>query len=137
MKRTTLSAWVGAVAIVSIAAGCGGQADRRTSETERDGRNMAGQAGEGMRDAGSAVGGAVMEGGRAADAAVETLDVKTALMADSRIDSGDINVDTDHTTRTVTLNGHVPSAAQKAFAEEIAIAKATGYRVENKLPVSN
>ena len=47
--------------------------------------------------------------GRAADAAVETMDVKAALMADSRVDAGGINVDTDHETKTVILKGRVPT----------------------------
>ena len=65
------------------------------------------------------------------------MDVKTALFADSRIDSGGINVDTDHVTKTVTLKGHVPTAAQKTVAEEIAVKKAVGYRVENKRTISS
>ncbi len=78
-----------------------------------------------------------MNGGKAADAALETLDVKTALMGDSRIDAGGINVDTDHVAKTVTLKGHVPNAAQKALAEELAVKKAVGYRVANKLTISS
>ncbi len=137
MKRITLlSVCAGAVAIASVAAGCSGQAERTTSEVVRDGSSVAGQAGDAVKDAGSAVGDAVLNGGRAADAAVETLDVKTALIADSRIDAGDINVDTDHVTKTVTLNGRVPSAEQKAVAEEITKAKATGYMVRNALVVT-
>ena len=38
-------------------------------------------------------------------------------------------------TKTVTLKGHVPTAAQKTVAEEIAVKKAVGYRVENKLTI--
>lgn len=135
MKRITL--WAGTVAIASVAAGCIGQTDRTTAEAVRDGSSVAAQAGDAAKDAGSAVGDAVANGGRAADAAVETLAVKTALIADSRVDAGDINVDTDHITKTVTLKGHVPNAAQKAFAEEIAVKKAVGYRVENKLTISS
>lgn len=82
-----------------------------------------------------AAGDAVMEGGRAADAAVETMDVKTALMADTRVDAGDINVDTDHTSKTVTLKGRVPTAEQKAIAEQVAKDKAAGYQVRNELMV--
>lgn len=137
MRRIkSLSVWAAAVAIASVAAGCNGQAERTTSEAVRDGSSVVGQAGDAVKDAGSAVGDAVLNGGRAADAAVETLDVKAALIADSRIDSGDINVDTDHIAKTVTLKGHVPSAAQKGFAEEIAVTQAVGYRVENELTIS-
>lgn len=137
MRRMKLvSVWTGAVAIAAVAAGCSGQAGRTDSEAARDGTSVAGQASDAVKDAGSAVGDAVRDGGRAADAAVETMDVKTALIADSRIDAGGINVDTDHVTKTVTLKGHVPNAAQRTFAEEIAVKKAVGYRVENKLTIS-
>jgi osmotically-inducible protein OsmY len=131
-----VSVWTGAVAVASVVAGCGGQAEGTASEAARDASSIAGQATDAVRDAGSAVGDAVLNGGRAADAAVETLDVKTALLADSRIDAGGINVATDHVAKTVTLNGHVPNAAQKTFAEEIAVKQAVGYRVENKLTIS-
>ena len=139
MRRMKLvSMWTGAIAIAALAAGCSGQAARTDSEAARDGtRAAAGQTRDAVKDAGNAVGDAVINGGRAADAAVETMDVKTALIADSRIDSGGINVDTDHVTKTVTLNGHVPNAAQRKFAEEIAVKKAVGYRVENKLTISS
>ena len=131
-----LSGLAGAVAITAVAAGCSGQADRTTSDTVRDGSNAVGQAGDAVTDAAGTVGDAILDGGRAAEAAVETLDVKTALMADSRIDAGDINVDTDHVARTVTLKGQVPSESQKAFAEEIAVREAVGYRVQNELTIS-
>jgi osmotically-inducible protein OsmY len=132
-----VSVWTAAVAIAAMAAGCSGQAGRTDSEAARDGTRAVGQASDAVKDTGSAIGEAVMDGGRAADAAVETMDVKTALIADSRIDSGGINVDTDHVTKTVTLKGHVPTAAQKTAAEEIAVKKAVGYRVENKLTISS
>ena len=138
MRRMKLvSVWTGAIAIAAVAAGCSGQAGRTDSEPARDGTSVAGQARDAAKDTGRAVGDAVLEGGKAADAAVETMDVKTALIADSRIDTGGINVDTDHVTKTVTLKGHVPTAAQRTFAEEVAVKKAVGYRVENKLTVGN
>lgn len=137
MKRLkVLSVWASTVAIATVVVGCSEPAERTASGAMRDGGNAAERAGDTAKDAGTAVGDAVLNGGRAADAAVETMDVKTALMADSRIDSGDINVDTDHIARTVTLKGHVPTAAQKAFAEEIAVKKAVGYRVDNRLTIS-
>lgn len=149
MKRMNLvGVLTGAVAIAAVAAGCSGQAGRTDSEAARDSTRVAGQAsdavkdggravGDAVKDGGRAVGDAVLDGGRAADAAVETMDVKTALIADSRIDTGGINVDTDHVTKTVTLKGHVPNAAQRKFAEEVAVKKAVGYRVENKLTISS
>ena len=129
--------WAGAVAMAVVVAGCSGQAGRTDSDAARDGTGVVGQTSDAVKDTGNAVGDAVLEGGKAADAAVETMDVKTALIADSRIESGGINVDTDHVAKTVTLKGHVPTAAQKTFAEEIAVKKAVGYRVENKLTIGS
>lgn len=128
-----LSVWMAAIAITAFSAGCSGPAEPVASD--REGSGVVGQTTDAVQDAGNAVGDAVLNGGRAADAAVETLDVKTALVADSRIDAGDINVDTNHESKTVTLKGRVPTAAQRTFAEEVAVKKAVGYRVDNQLTI--
>ncbi|MEP7116525.1 MAG: BON domain-containing protein [Acidobacteriota bacterium] len=136
-----------AVVAVALSAACSDRAERKTEATASDATNAASRAGGAVagaaRDAGNAAkdaaratGDAVMNGGRAADAAVETMDVKMALTTDSRVDASNINVDTDHLSKTVTLKGHVPTAAQKTIAEEIAKAKATGYAVKNDLTVA-
>lgn len=78
---------------------------------------------------------AVKRAGNAAAAAIETMDVKTALMTDDRVDASNINVDTNHASKTVTLKGRVPTATQKATAEQIAAKQATGYKVVNQLTV--
>ena len=75
------------------------------------------------------------EAGAAIDAATETIDVKTALMADESVDASGINVDTFHETKTVVLKGSVPTAAQKTEAGRIAAREAEGYKVENQLVV--
>ena len=75
------------------------------------------------------------ESGAAVDAATETLDVKSALMADSTVDASDINVDTYHETKTVVLKGSVPTAAQKDEAGRIAAREAEGYKIDNQLTV--
>ena len=67
--------------------------------------------------------------------AVETLDVKTAIVADKEIDSGAIDVDTFQDKKVVVLRGSVPTEAQKAKAEQIARNNATGYTIENRLAV--
>ncbi len=67
--------------------------------------------------------------------AAETLDVKTALIADKTIDAGAIDVDTFQDKKVVVLRGSVPTEAQKARAEQIARNNATGYTVENRLAV--
>jgi osmotically-inducible protein OsmY len=67
--------------------------------------------------------------------ATNTVDVKSALIADGRVDASSINVDTNTETRTVVLKGSVPTAEQKATAESIAKDKAEGYRIVNQLSV--
>ena len=73
--------------------------------------------------------------GAAVAAALETAEIKTAMMADKSIDASAINVDTYADTKTVVLRGSVPTTAQRDQAERIALAKAPGYRIDNKLAV--
>jgi len=81
---------------------------------------------------------AVNEAADAAGAAAQTAKVKAALVADSKVTASGIDVDTSADTKTITLKGHVPSAAQKAAAERIAVEKASaGYTVRNELVVHN
>lgn len=68
-------------------------------------------------------------------AAVETLDVKSAIIADKTIDAGAIDVDTYADTKRVVLRGSVPTAEQKARAEQIAREHAPSYTIENQLAV--
>ena len=67
---------------------------------------------------------------------LETVDVKTAIIADKTIDSGAIDVDTYQDKKVVVLRGTVPTEAQKAKAEQIARDNAKGYTIENRLVVS-
>jgi osmotically-inducible protein OsmY len=69
-------------------------------------------------------------------AATNTVDVKSALIADGRVDASNINVDTNSTTKTVVLKGTVPTEQQKATAESIARDKAEGYAITNQLTVA-
>ena len=69
-------------------------------------------------------------------AGVETMDVKAALIADGRVDAGNINVDTIASTKTVVLKGSVPTAEQRTMAEAIAREQAKGYTVTNNLTVA-
>jgi osmotically-inducible protein OsmY len=66
---------------------------------------------------------------------LETLDVKSAIIADKEIDAGAIDVDTYQDKKLVVLRGSVPTQAQKQKAEQIARDKAKGYTVENRLAV--
>ena len=68
--------------------------------------------------------------------AAETVDVKTAIIADKTIDSGAIDVDTYQDKKLVVLRGSVPTEAQKQRAEQIAKDNAKGYTVENRLVVA-
>ena len=69
-------------------------------------------------------------------AATNTVDVKSALIADGRVDASNINVDTSSQTKTVVLKGSVPTAQQKTLAEQIARDKAEGYTIQNQLTVT-
>lgn len=68
-------------------------------------------------------------------AAMQTGDVKTALLADSRLSADNINVESNGDTKTITLNGHVPTEAQKKIAEDIAKMKANEWKVVNNLMI--
>ncbi len=68
--------------------------------------------------------------------AAQTVDVKAALIADQRVDTSKLNVDTNTDTRTVVLKGTVPTAAERTLAEQVAREKATGYRIVNQLTVA-
>lgn len=78
---------------------------------------------------------AVSTAAAAVAAAVETMDIKAALIADKTIDGSRINVDTIQETQTVVLKGSVSSADQREAAGRIATAKAPGYRVDNQLTI--
>jgi osmotically-inducible protein OsmY len=99
-------------------------ADRAEDKAEPAAREAAAETREAARDAGSA-----------AAAAIETIDVKSALMADRTVDASHINVDTFHETKTVVLKGSVKTAAQRDEAARIAAAEAPSYRIDNQLRI--
>jgi predicted small secreted protein len=76
---------------------------------------------------------AVKEAGHEIREHALALEIKAALVADKSVEAGGISVDADDDTRTVTLKGSVPTAAQRATAEATARKKAKGYRVRNLL----
>jgi hyperosmotically inducible protein len=98
------------------------------AEAKADGKEAAKDASAATKDAAANAGGAVA-------AAIETIDVKSALMADRTVDASHINVDTFHETKTVVLKGSVKTATQRDEAARIAAAEAPGYRVDNQLTV--
>ena len=93
-------------------------------EAAADAREAGRDAKEAGREAGSAIAGAA-----------ETIDVKSALMADRTVDASHINVDTMHETKTVVLKGSVKTATQRDEAARIAAAEAPGYRIDNQLTI--
>lgn len=105
------------------------------SATERTADRAADATKEAARDVQRETKEAASEVGARADAAQQTLQIKTALIDADNIDAAGINVDTNADTKTVTLKGHVPTAAQKAAAERVAKEKAPDYRVVNELVV--
>jgi osmotically-inducible protein OsmY len=66
---------------------------------------------------------------------IETMDVKSAIIADKTIESGAINVDTYQDRKLVVLRGSVPTEAQKQKAGQIAKDNASSYTIDNQLAV--
>lgn len=106
-------------------------ADKAEDKADRAGEKAAAEG----REAGAATKEAARDASGAVKAAVETIDVKSALMADRTVDASHINVDTFHETKTVVLKGSVKSATQRDEAARIAAAEASGYRIDNQLTV--
>jgi hypothetical protein len=100
------------------------KADVTADKAKAEGRETAAETKDAARDASGAI-----------KAAVETIDVKSALMADRTVDASHINVDTFHETKTVVLKGSVKTATQRDEAARIAAAEAPGYRIDNQLTV--
>ena len=100
------------------------KADAASDRAAAEGREAAADTKEAARDASGAL-----------KAAVETIDVKSALMADRTVDASHINVDTFHETKTVVLKGSVKTATLRDEAARIAAAEAPGYRIDNQLTV--
>lgn len=105
-------------------AGVKQEAREAGAAAERAGDRVAQEAKEATRSVGATL-----------DAAAQTMQIKTALIDADNLDAGAIDVDTNGATKTVTLKGHVPTAAQKAAAERIAKEKAPDYRVVNMIEV--
>jgi osmotically-inducible protein OsmY len=129
-----VKAWLGTLGVITLALVT--LACEDTSRAKEEGREAAGDAADAARSGADKAGEAAGQAGDAIDAAKQTFDVKAALTADTTIDASHIDVDTNHDTRTVTLKGTVPTAAQKAEAERIARDKAEGYTISNQLTVA-
>ncbi len=119
-------------------AACSNTAEGVKEDAERNADKAAAaakDAQEASKDVSATTKEAAANAGAAVAAAVETIDVKSALMADRTVDASHINVDTFHETKTVVLKGSVKTAAQRDEAARIATAKAPGYRIDNQLTV--
>jgi len=137
----TLAA-AGAVACENTAKGLkqdAQQAEEKTRDERAAAVEAAREAGnDAARAANRAVGAATQAGEELAErasAVKETIDVKSALMADPSVDATRIDVDTNYRTRTITLNGYVPTHTERDMAEVIAKGHAEGYKVVNNLQV--
>lgn len=128
MNRITTLAFA---SLIVIASACSNTA----KGVAKDADQATDKAAAATRDAGTKMAAASDSVGASVGGAFNTADVKTALLADSRISATDINVDSDNTNKTLTLKGSVPAKAQIAIAEEIAKGKAPEYHVVNHLTV--
>ena len=129
-----------AIALMSgiALAACSNTAAGIEKDAERAGDKAAAatsDASAATKDAATETKAAVKEAGAAVAAAVETVDVKSALMADRTVDASHINVDTFADTKTVALKGSVKTATQRDEAARIAAAEAPGYRIDNQLTI--
>jgi predicted small secreted protein len=115
------------------------EAKQEAREANAEVRQEAREAGNAMERAGDRAAqetkDATRSVGATLDAAAQTMQIKTALIDADNLDANDIDVDTNASTKTVTLKGHVPTASQKAAAERIAKEKAPDYRVVNSIVV--
>ena len=109
--------------------------ERAAEDAKVKADNAADATKAGAEKAAEATKDAVNNTANTADGAQQTMQIKSALMADKSVDASSIDVDTNGMTKTVTLKGHVPNAAQKASAERIAKSKAPDYTVVNNLTV--
>jgi osmotically-inducible protein OsmY len=104
----------------------------KAQSTAKDVANDAVQA---ARTVGSMAADAGEEVAERASALKEQVDIKAALMADPSVDATRIDVGADYRTRTITLNGYVPTQSERERAEAVAKAKAQGYKVVNNISV--
>lgn len=103
------------------------------SGCSREARDQYAAAGE---RAGKAIATDAEKSKTAADNALETAKVKSALNSAAGLETKNIDVDSDTKVRTITLNGSVPDGKQKVQAETVAKGIAGGeFRVVNKLTV--
>ena len=122
---------IGLAAILAIGTACSNTAKGVEKDADKAGDKV-----EAATDrAANATAATTESASNSVGAAMQTGDVKTALLADSRLSAANINVESNGDTKTITLNGHVPTEAQKKIAEEIAKMKANEWKVVNNLSI--
>ena len=114
----------------------GADAKETGSTIGREAKEVGLTIADGAKDVAVAVKDGAKEIASDVGAGTHTVDIKAALMAAKGIDASHIDVDTDPETKTVTLKGTVPNAAQKAAAERLARDMAEGYKVRNLLTIA-
>jgi osmotically-inducible protein OsmY len=132
-----LSVWACAAGVMLFSTACRNTAAGFKRDTEDNSKKAAVEASKAADKASAATAEAAQRAAQAAEAGAQTVNVKTALLADKRVTAKGIDVDTDLATRTVVLKGHVPSEKQKAIAEQIASERSSGYHVRNELTIGN
>jgi osmotically-inducible protein OsmY len=132
-----LSVWACAAGVVLFSTACRNTAAGFKRDTEDNSKKAAIEASKAADKASAATAEAAHRAAEAAEAGAQTVNVKSALLADKRVTAKGIDVDTDLATRTVILKGRVPSEEQKAIAEQIASERSSGYHVRNELTVGN
>ena len=130
-----LMSGISLVACSNTAAGAKKDAEANAAKAAEAADKAEDKAAPAAREAAAETKEASREAGGAVAAAIETIDVKSALMADRTVDASHVNVDTFHETKTVVLKGSVKTATQRDEAARIAAAEAPGYRVDNQLTV--
>src|SRR5690349_2017074 len=96
-----------------ILAGCNSQQQSDVNAAVKD-------VGTTVKEVGKEAKGGLKQGQKVAADTLLSGHVKTAMVASSKLDSSQINVDANVAGKTVVLRGTVPDAGQKALAERVA-----------------
>jgi len=143
MQKQTIAAFAAAATVALLSMGCtpdarqdlGQAGDKIGSATEKSaqgtaeavdkaGEKVAEGTKEAVRQTNEAVGGVVKKTGEAAEqvgaATTITPKVKAALVGEKTIHASDLNVTTDEKTKTVTIDGKMPSADKKNLVTTLA-----------------
>jgi hypothetical protein len=124
------------VACDRTAEGLKQDADRNGAVMEKKGKELQKDAAQGAEKAAEAVSTAADAASLQAAGAATTLSVKTALMADKRVDASRIDVDSDAAAMIVHIRGKVTTQPEIELSTQIAQEKAPTWKVSNELIVA-